>query len=327
MRSRLLISLVAVIAAVAAGSSPATGAGQASPTAGVVIVETRLAYGGGTGAATGVVLTSSGTVLTNNHVIRGAGSIRVTVPSTGRTYNATVAGYSVVKDVALLELQDATGLQTVRTGNSNTVRVGHRVRAVGNAGGEGLTIKSGRVTGLGQSITVNDASSPLKLVGLIETTAPLRFGDSGGPLLSNGRVIGISAAASGGAFFRGAGQGYAIPINRALQIAEQIEAGRRSASVHVGPTAFLGVSVEQVGGGEPSGALVRGVASGSPAARAGIGVNDVIVAFAGKRVSSPAALRGIILRMSPGQNVRLAWIDPSAGRTSATVRLVEGPPQ
>ena len=100
-----------VVLAVALGaSSSATLAAPTATTTGVVIVNTRLAYGGGAGAATGIVLTSSGTVLTNNHVIRGADAIRVTVPSTGRAYTATVTGYSVSKDVALLELRDASAL-------------------------------------------------------------------------------------------------------------------------------------------------------------------------------------------------------------------------
>jgi S1-C subfamily serine protease len=269
-------------------------------------------------------------VLTNNHVIRGAGQIRVTVPSTSRTYNATVVGYSVSKDIALLELQDAQGLQTVRTGNSNTVRVGDTVVAVGNGGGAGLSTKSGKVTGLGQSITVADDGSPVQLVGLIETTAPLQPGDSGGPLLSGGRVVGIDAAATGGFRFRDSRQGYAIPINRALKIAGQIEAGRRSSTVHIGPTAFLGVLVGRADdyyGEAATGALVRNVASGSPAAGAGIGTNDLITRFNGKRVSSPARLRQLILQVSPGQTVRVTWVDPSAGKTSASVRLVAGPPQ
>jgi S1-C subfamily serine protease len=308
-------------------SSSVTLAAPTATATGVVVVNTRIAYGGGAGAATGVVITSSGTVLTNNHVIRGAGSIRVTVPSTGRSYAATVAGYSVSKDIALLRLRDATGLQTVQTGNSSTVRVGDRVQAVGNGGGRGLSTKSGKVTGLNQSITLSDDGTPFTLPGLIETTVPLRSGDSGGPLLANGRVIGIDAAASASAFFTGSGQGYAIPINRALKIAGQIDAGRSSSIVHVGPTAFLGVGLGRPGDSDVPGAFVERVAPGSPADKAGLGANDVIVAFAGKRVAGPISLRTLVLRASPGQTVRVTWVDPYAGRTSATVRLVSGPPQ
>jgi S1-C subfamily serine protease len=322
-----MVSLI-VLAVVLGASASTTMAASSGTKTGVVIVETRLAYGGGVGTATGIVLTSSGTVLTNNHVIRGAGAIKVTVPSTGSTYTATVAGYSVSKDVALLKLRDASGLQTVQTGNSSTVRVGDRVVAVGNGGGRGLTTKSGRVTGLGQSITISgDDGAPFTLPGLIESTAPLRSGDSGGPLLSNGRVIGIDAAASGGSYFRASGQGYAIPINRALKIAGRIESGRSSSTVHVGPTAFLGVRLGGRDDSDVPGALIERVAAGSPADKAGIGANDVIVAFAGKRVASPAALRNLVLQASPGETVRVAWIDPTRGRTTTTVRLVAGPPQ
>jgi S1-C subfamily serine protease len=215
----------------------------------------------------------------------------------------------------------------VRTGNSNTVEVGDRVQAVGNGGGQGLTTKSGRVTGLGQSITVSSGGEPFTLPGLIETTTPLRSGDSGGPLLLGGSVVGIDAAASGGFAYQGSAQGYAIPINRALKIAGQIEAGRSSSTVHVGPTAFLGVGLGGPDDSDVPGALVERVASGSPADKAGIGANDVIVAFAGKRVASPTALRKLVLQASPGQTVRVAWIDPTRGTTAATVRLVAGPPQ
>ena len=323
------VAIVGAVVAAVLAAGPSTLAAPGAATTGVVTVHTRLAYSGGAAAGTGVVLTSSGTVLTNNHVIRGAGSIRVRVPSSGRSYTATVAGYSVSKDIALLELRDARGLATVRTGNSNTVEVGDRVTAVGNGGGAGLTTKSGRVTGLGQSITVSSAGEPFTLVGLIETTTPLRSGDSGGPLLSDGRVIGIDAAASGGFSFEGSEQGYAIPINRALKIAGQIEAGRRSSTVHVGPTAFLGVALRRVGDGDEdvAGAIVEDVVPGSPAARAGMGTDDVITTFAGKRVPTVASLRKLVLQASPGQTVRVAWIDPSRGRTSAAVRLVAGPPQ
>ena len=111
---------------------------------------------------------------------------------------ATVAGYSISKDIALLRLRNARGLQTALIGESSGLEVGGRVTAVGNAGGTGtLTVKAGRLTGLGRSITIDgEDGSSTRLTNLIQTSAPLRPGDSGGPLLSNGRVIGIDAAAS-----------------------------------------------------------------------------------------------------------------------------------
>jgi S1-C subfamily serine protease len=310
----------------ALGGLPAAASGSRNTTTGVAVVSTSLLYGG-SAAGTGVVLTSSGEVLTNNHVIRGAQAIRVTAG--GRTYAATVTGYSISKDVALLQLRNAHGLQTALMGNSSTARVGDRVVAVGNAGGTGvLTTKSGRLTGLRQAITVSDEEGgSSRLTGLIETSAPLRPGDSGGPLLSHGRVIGIDAAASTRFQFQGqSGDGYAIPINSVLGIAKQIETGRRTSTVHVGPTAFLGVSLGVVGEGQP-GAVVRAVVPGSPADKAGLGPDDVITSFGGHRVSSSNGLRNLVLRYAPGRTVRVTWFDQFAGTSGATVRLVSGPPQ
>jgi len=297
---------------------------------GVVTVNVRLASGAA-GAGTGIVLTSSGEVLTNNHVIRGARSIRVTVPATGRTYSATVEGYSISRDVALLDLKNAQGLTTAMFGDSDAVHLGDSIVTVGNAGGTGLTTKTGRVVRLSRSITVQDEDgTPSRLTGLIETTSPLEPGDSGGPLLLDGEVVGMDAAASSTVSYRtGGGEGYAIPVDTVLRIARQIEAGRRTANVHVGPTAFLGVSLADAAGFEStaSGAVVQRVFPASPAARAGLESGDVITAVAGRRVRTADALRALIVRLTPGQIVRVAWVDPFGGQTSARVRLSSGPPQ
>ena len=326
---RLVKTLLLGATAVLVAASLALAGGRAtSPTAGVVVVNTRLAYGG-SGAGTGIVLTSSGEVLTNNHVIRGASAIRVTVPSTGRTYTATVAGYNVTRDIALLRLRAAHGLQIAVTGNSASVRVGGRVTAVGNARGAGLSTKTGTVTGVHQGITITDENGTSRLTGLIKTNAALEPGDSGGPLLSAGRVVGIDAAASRSFSFRGSGDGYAIPINLALSIVRQIESGRQTQTVHIGATAFLGVAVTdpETLGQTSHGAVVQQVASGSPADHAGIGQADVITVFGGKRVTSAAKLKTMILQLRPGSTVRVTWIDSFEGSTSASVRLATGPPQ
>jgi S1-C subfamily serine protease len=331
----LLVALAGAIAlvwgtAAGFGVPRATTSSTQSAKTGVVTVKVRLATGVA-GAGTGIVLTSSGEVLTNNHVIRGARTIRVTVPSTGRTYSATVEGYSVARDVALLDLQGAQGLTTAIFGDSGDVRTGDGIVTVGNAGGTGLTVKNGRVVRLDRSITVRgEDGTPARLSDLIETNAPLRPGDSGGPLLLDGEVVGMNAAASTTlSSSTTGGEGYAIPIDTVLRIARQVEAGRVSANVHVGPTAFLGVSLASATGfeGNATGAIVQGVSASSPAARAGIGSGDVITAVAGRRVRTAAALRALIVRLVPGQVVRVTWVDPFAGRTSARVRLAAGPPQ
>jgi S1-C subfamily serine protease len=331
----LLFALLGVTAlvwgtAIALGVGRSTTSSAQAVKTGVVTVKVRFATGGA-GAGTGIVLTRSGEVLTNNHVIRGARSIRVTVPSTGRTYSATVEGYSIARDIALLDLQGAQGLRTAALGDSADVRLGDKIVTVGNAGGAGLTVKSGRVVRLSRSITVRgEDGNPARLSGLIETTAPLQPGDSGGPLLLDGEVVGMDAAASSTlSYSMSGGEGYAIPIETVLRIARTIEAGRRTSNVHVGPTAFLGVSVADTRGSEGSagGAVVQGVSPASPAAKAGLGSGDVITSLAGRRVRTAAALRALIVRLTPGQLVRVVWTDPFSGRTTARVRLISGPPQ
>ncbi len=203
---------------------------------------------------------------------------------------------------------------------------------MGNAGGTGtLTVKAGRLTGIGRSITIDgEDGSSTRLTDLIQTSAPLRPGDSGGPLLSNGRVIGVDAAATASLRYPdGGGEGFAVPINSALGIVSQVETVRPSATVHVGPTAFLGVSLgrSDFEGQTVRGALVDGVAAESPADKAGIGANDLITSFAGRRVTSSTSLRKLVVQLSPGRKVRLTWIDPYTGANAASVRLVSGPPQ
>jgi S1-C subfamily serine protease len=274
------------------------------------------------------VLTRSGQLLTNNHVIRGATQIRVRVPESGRTYRARVLGYSIPADVALLRLTGATGLETVSLGNSSTVGMGDEVVAVGNAGGTGeLTAKSGTVTDRSVTIEVGDGrSGTVRLSRLIETSADLRQGDSGGPLLDDSeRVIGMNAAAT-----TGDGRdtdGYAIPINRARSIAARIRSGTSTAAVHVGATPFLGVLIASRPLGAPRGLLLAGVQAGSPAARAGIERGDVLLSLNGTVIRSSSQLVSLLLRFRPGDAVRLAWTDEVGARRSASVVLASGPPQ
>ena len=332
-RTKALVLLAAalVVAGLAARLAFARTATTAPVGTGVVDIDTNLGYAGGSAAATGIVLTSSGEVLTNNHVIRGATTIRVVIPKTGRSYTAQVLGYDVAADVALLKLQGASGLRTVTLGNSSMLRVGQTVIGVGNAGGTGrIATARGRITGLGKTITASDGQSSEQLSGLIETDANIQPGDSGGPLLDSAhRVVGIDTAGSVGFRFDAAtSDAYAIPINRAVAIAKQIEAGRASVQVHIGATAFLGVEVEAAGAGaQAAGVLVDTVVSGSPADKAGLVAGDVITAVDGQSVMSPSAVGAIVLRKSPGSPLRLTWVDRLGNQQTATATLVSGPPQ
>jgi S1-C subfamily serine protease len=301
---------------------------------GVVIINTNLAYENGAAAGTGMVLTSNGEVLTNNHVIRGATTIKVYVPQNHRTYSAAVVGYDLGADVAVLQLKNASGLATVSTGDSSKLKSGQTVTAVGNAGGTGsLTITSGSVTGLHRNIVVSDdQGGNVQLSGLVETNASLQPGDSGGPLLDGSHhVIGMDSAASSGFYFQGSSDGYAIPINTALDIARQIKASHSSSTVHIGGTGFLGVSIDTSGyfNGDAynGGVLVTGVVPGSPVAGAGIGQGDVITAVDGHQVSSQTALVRLILPHHPGDTVTLAWVDPDGVSHTSSITLASGPPQ
>jgi S1-C subfamily serine protease len=327
----------------------------------LVDVNTLLGFQGAQAAGTGVVLTANGEVLTNNHVVEGATKIQVTDIGNGRTYQANVVGYDVTQDIAVLQLQGATGLTTATTGNSSQVAIGNPVVGIGNAGGVGgaPSVASGIVTALDQSITATDksASSAEQLTGLIQVNANIQAGDSGGPLVNTaGQVVGIDTAASTSYQFSGRGgagggsqgnpgnggpapaaQGFAIPINQALSVAHQIESGSASATVHIGGTALLGVSVINpsalgAGGGiggqgatSFSGAVVEQALATGPAAHAGLAAGDTIISLGGQPVDSPSALTNLLSQHHPGDNVAVTWLDQAQQQHTATVQLATGP--
>ena len=336
----LLASLVALAAIGVATELAFARSGAATIGTRVVVVDTKLGYQSGAAAGTGIVLTSRGEVLTNNHVIQGATSVEVVVPGSTHRYSANVVGYDVAADVAVLELNGASNLKTASLGDSSKVTVGQAVEALGNAGGTGtLTRASGTVTGLRKSITVSgDQGGTERLTGLLETDASLQPGDSGGPLLNaKGQVIGMDTAASTGFSFQAAvaSDSYAIPINTAVTLAKQIESGTASTAVHVGPTAFLGVEIASTlgngGGGfgsaAPVGALIAGTVAGGPAASAGLSAGDVITAIDGRTVSSSSAITSLILTQKPGAKVSVSYTDQSATSSVTTVTLASGPAQ
>jgi S1-C subfamily serine protease len=303
------------------------------------VVDINTTLDQGEAAGTGMVITSSGEVLTNNHVIANATDIRVQIGGTGRSHSAQVLGYNVAEDVALLKIDDVSGLKTVSP--DTEVSVGESVVALGNALGQGGTpdTKTGSITAVGQTITVSDESgaSQQTLRNLIQTNAALQPGDSGGPLVdTDGQVVGMDAAASSGGFRleSGSGEGYAVPIKTALTVAHQIESGNGTGDTHVGERAFLGVAIRDVGtrsrigGGSSSsnGAEVNSVQSGSPAADAGIRQGDVIVSLAGKNVSSISDLTTALAPYHPRDKVDVGWVDSSGDHHTAKVTLTSGPP-
>lgn len=326
----------------------------------LVDINSTFTYQSAAGAGTGIVLTSNGEILTNNHVVDGATKISVTDIGNGKTYAATVVGYDPSEDIAVLQLVDASGLTTATIGNSADVKVGEPVVGIGNAGGAGGTPTSagGAVTALDKDITAADDldGTDEQLEGLFAVNADIQAGDSGGALVDTaGQVIGIDVAGSSSSSFPVSGttsspQGFAIPINDAISTAKQIEAGRGSSLVHIGGTAFLGLLISSSnteGGPEggsfggnntyfgnsgntgetsTSGAAVGSVVSGDPAASAGITGGDVITSLAGKTVTSATSLSTILIGYHPGQKVQIAWTSGTGQTQTATITLASGPP-
>ncbi len=329
---------------------------------GVVDVNANLRFLQETAKGTGFVIdAAAGLILTNNHVIDGATSVTVTLVTSGRSYPARIVGYDSTDDVALLQVRGVPRLKAVGIGSSAPVRVGTPVLAIGNEGGQGgsPTVAPGVISNLDRTIVATDQTSGLSetLHGMMQTSADIRPGDSGGPLAgADGRVIGIDTAAGGNTDY----SGYAIPIDQAMPIARQIEAGRQDARVQIGLPAFLGVLLPDSSSTSPrgqarqelhragsvsgsgcisgdttstpasiapaeTGALIDGVLCGTPAAQAGLFAGGVITSAGGHAVTSPRSLTAILSGFRPGSQVALAWVAPDGSLHTAAVTLAAGP--
>jgi S1-C subfamily serine protease len=327
-----LLSLLAAaglgLATVPANASPvmpplprdaASAAAQVGPQ--IVDIDAKLGFQSAVGAGTGIVIDPS-VILTNNHVVAGATDLTARSIANGQTYPATVIGFDRQHDIAVLQLAGG-GLPVANIGNSDGLSVGAPIVALGNAGGAGgaPSVEEGRIAALNQTVSANDAltGSTETLNGLIQLDANIRPGDSGGPTVNTAnQVIGMNTAASQN-FHLGRGQGFAIPINVAMGIAGQIRSGASSPSVHIGPTAFLGVGVNDAPGG--AGAIVRQVIPTGPAAGAGLAPGDVVNSINGQPVNSATALTNILDQHHPGDHVSVGL----QGR-AIDVTLGDGPP-
>jgi S1-C subfamily serine protease len=224
---------------------------------GLVDITSTLTYASETAEGTGMILSPSGLVLTNNHVIDGATEVKVSLAdNASQTYTARVVGYDNADDVALLKLTGASGLPTVTFGNSSQVRVGIPVLALGDAEGKGgVTAALGAISALNRSIQASDQGSNTieNLNHMLQTNAQIQQGDSGGALANNaGQVIGMVTAANTAADGQPGGtMGFAIPINTALIIARQIASEQSSSKVYIGLPGFLGVEVAQSNSPDP----------------------------------------------------------------------------
>jgi S1-C subfamily serine protease len=334
----------------------------------VVDVTSTLRYDAETAQGTGFVINAAdGLVLTNNHVIRDATAVTITLTSDGRRFRARIVGVDVPADVALLQVQGTSRLSQASVGNSGGAGSGTPVLAIGNQAGAGgaPTVAPGVITGTGQTIEANDASTAFTetLRDMLATSAHIAPGDSGGPLAdAGGQVVGMVTAAGASAI----GAGYAIPINDALAAARLIAVGHPSPGVIIGTQAFLGVVTSPSAASSPrrqaaqghsptarsvpasrpgclptsappaqrspagiaptrSGALVYGVLCGTGAQAAGLAPGDVITDVAGHRVPSPAVLAVIVTSYQPGSLIAVTWITPAGQRQTSLVRLDAAP--
>ncbi|MGC2485506.1 MAG: trypsin-like peptidase domain-containing protein [Acidimicrobiales bacterium] len=310
---------------------------------GLVDINTGISYQNASAAGTGMILTSKGLVLTNNHVIEGATSISVTDIASGKTYKATVLGYDVAKDIAVLKLQNASGLTTVTLGNSSTLTLNEKVVGIGNAGGVGGTpsYAAGTIVAKDQSISADSEENPTgseSLSGLIETNAAIQPGDSGGPLVTlSGKVVGMDTAASsneGGYEFNQTAptQAYSIPINTALSVVSDIKDGVATSAIHIGPTGILGIEVDGANSTAgsattTSGVTVQSVMANTPAASSGLVAGDVITSFDGTTVSDAAQLSALEFPLKPGDSATITYLTANGQSQTATFDLTTGPAQ
>lgn len=309
-------------------TSPKLAAVAAKVDPGLVDVDTTLAYETSSAAGTGMVVSSSGEVYTNNHVVEGETSLHVTDVGDGKTYAAAVIGYDASHDVAVLKMVGASHLHTVSFAGV-PAKMGQQVIAIGNAGGKGGTPSAvqGTVTGLNQSITAGDALSGgvEHLTGLIQTNAPIQPGDSGGPLVNMaGKVLGMdTAAGSRFSFPQATTQGFAIPVQTLDTVGTAIKQGQPTSTDHLGSTAFLGVDVTN---DNTAGAVVVKVLPGTAATGIGLSAGDTIVSVADRAIRNSTSLSEVMQAESPGDTVSISWQDQSGQSHTDTVTLRSGPP-
>ena len=304
----------------------------------VVDINTVFVTGSSSGSAagTGIILTSGGEVLTNNHVVEGATSIKVTIAGHSASYQARVLGVDPTADVALIQVEGVSGLPVATLADSKTLSVGQEVAALGNALGLGGAPRAtaGSITALEQSITAGGSGTPEQLTGLIESDAQIAPGDSGGPLVNAaGQVVGMTTAGqSSGRRVSTSPLGYAIPTDQILPIVNQIREGRASAQVIIGTPGYIGVQVtdltsalaSRLGLTVSSGAAVAGVVAGSPAEAAGLTPGAVINSVGGASIGSTQALGAALHTHAAGDRVKIGWVD-QRGTHTATLTLTSGP--
>jgi putative serine protease PepD len=326
--SRPVSSLDTPAASSAASNAPAESVEQVAAKVLPSVVSVGVRGGTGRGTGSGVILSSDGVILTNNHVVEAAadgGTVTVTFHD-GRTAEARIVGRDPTSDLAVIKAEGISGLQPATLGRSADLRVGQQVVAVGSPLGLSGTVTAGIVSALNRPVRAGGSELPGQdrstVLDAIQTDAPINPGNSGGPLVnSNGEVVGINSAIAtlGGALGGQAGSiglGFAIPIDQARPIADQLADGGRVEH------ARLGVSVRdsEVSAAAGQGAELAAVVADGPAAKAGLRAGDVVTKLGDRRIDSADALVAAVRSHRPGASVEVTYLRDGRSAT-ATVEL------
>jgi len=278
----------------------------------IVRIDVGAEGGLGTGTGSGVIYRSDGYIITNNHVVENTSSIQVTLAS-GQQLSATVVGTAApATDIAIVKV-DRTGLPAARLGSISDLQVGDLAVAIGSPFGLSGTVTAGVISALHRNITLGPGE---RFSDGIQTDAPINPGNSGGALANaEGKVVGINTAIVGGSGGN-VGVGFAIPIDIARRVADQIiSTGRASLP-------FIGISGQNLP--DDRGALVQEVISGGPAAGASLRPGDIIVGLGGKQIHSMDELISTLIQHQVGETLEIVYLR-NGQRHTAQVKLAARP--
>ncbi|TDC49659.1 PDZ domain-containing protein [Jiangella ureilytica] len=293
-------------------------AAEVTPSVVSIAVQSQFGQAGGTG----VIISSDGEIITNNHVVEGVGqggTVQVTF-SDGTTADAEVVGTDPLTDLAVIKAQDVSGLQPAELGNSGDLAVGQQVVAIGSPLGLDGTVTSGIVSALNRPMAASSEGQPQNgvnsVIDAIQTDAPINPGNSGGPLVNmDGQVVGInSAILTTGSGNGSIGLGFSIPIDQAKPIVEELRAGQEATH------AQIGVGVGDPQGGDVRGALIAQVNPGSAGDEAGLQEGDIVTHVGDRVITDATSLIAAVRSHRPGDEIELTYVRDGQENT-ATVTL------
>ncbi|WP_368660518.1 S1C family serine protease [Corynebacterium sp.] len=278
------------------------------------VVSLQVATRMGAGEGSGSIISSDGYVLTNHHVVSGAdggfGQIEVTL-NNGRTLPADYVASDAPTDIAVVKIRDVSDLPVMQFGDSDALRVGQEVVAIGSPLGLSATVTSGIVSALNRPVRASDGGGESSLIDAIQTDAAINPGNSGGPLVDmSGNLVGMNsviASMSSGREAGSIGLGFAIPANFAKRVADQL--------ISAGQATHPMLGVQVAGRADVHGALIASVEPGSPADTAGIQSGDVVRRVDERIIDNSDALVATIRSQEFGQTVTLEVLQPDTGQS------------